>query len=265
MYVPSAPVISAGFYLLCRKTDTEICKLPSGKSMTTIVSVGAAQTTTPAINTDTPIQEEKPNYLRTWFFNGLLFLIPISATVYLLGIVFNYLYHFISNVSILLPHLPLDPPYDNIALNLIIFAVLVLLIMIIGWIGESAFGAWVKSITQKIFNSIPMFNTVYGVVEQITKVFSPDPSNNHAFDKAVLVPFPTESTYAVGFVTGQNADYIKPENGNDFSPVFIPTSPIPTTGWFIMVETSKTIYLDMPLEKAFGMVISAGISPEDKE
>ncbi len=231
--------------------------------MATIISMGAVQTLSES--SDTPIEEGKPNYIRTWFFNGLLFLIPISATVYLLSLVFNYLYHFITNVSVLFPHLPLDPPYDNIALNLIIFVAIIIIIMIIGWIGETAFGLWIKSITLKIFNSIPMFNSVYEVVEQITKMFSPDPSQNQAFDKAVLVPFPTDATYAIGFVTGENADYIKPANGHDFCPVFVPTSPIPTTGWFIMAETSKTIHLDMPLEKAFGLVISAGITTEDNK
>ncbi|MGL5955235.1 MAG: DUF502 domain-containing protein [Brevinema sp.] len=270
VYVPSAPVVSAGFYLLCRKKDTEPCKLNSGNAMTTIISVGAVRNTS-ELSPKEPIETSKdkyPNFFRIWFINGILLLTPIIATVYILGWIFNYLYTFITNISRLLPNpfsITIPAPYDNIIINIIIFVILLLMIMIIGLLGESAFGIWVKTLSTRLFHSIPMFNKVYGIVEQIIKVFSPDPSKSSTFDKAVLVPYPSDATYAVGFITGTDANYIKSDNAGKYCPVFIPTTPIPTTGWFIIAEVEKIIPLDMPIEKAFALVISAGILTEDEE
>lgn len=268
VYVPSAPVISAGFYLICRKKDTEPCKLPSGQAMTTIISVGANQSSTPIPTDFSPIEESssKKNLFQTWFVNGLLFLTPITATIYILGWIFNQLYIFIARISFLIPEfssIDIPQPYYNILLNIVIALILLLIIAIIGLLGETAFGIWVKSLSQKIFNSIPMLNKVYSIVEQITKVFSPDPSKSNTFDKAVLIPFPTDATYAIGFITGENSNYLR-EDGNNYIPVFVPTTPIPTTGWFMTVEANKLKPLDMPIEQAFGLVISAGIIAEDK-
>ncbi|MGL4677478.1 MAG: DUF502 domain-containing protein [Brevinema sp.] len=270
VYVPSAPVISAGFYLLCRKEDTTPCKLDSSTAMTTIISVGAIQNSkelSPSNPIKTP-KEKYPNFLRIWFINGILLLTPIITTFYILGWIFNYLYTFVTKISQLLPNtlsINIPEPYNNILINIIIFLILIVIIMIIGLLGESTFGIWVKTLSTRIFHSIPMFNKVYSVIEQIVKVFSPDPSKNSTFDQAVLVPYPSDATYAVGFVTGANADYIRSDSDSKYRPVFIPTTPIPTTGWFIISEVEKIIPLDMSIEKAFALVISAGILTEDQE
>lgn len=269
VYVPSAPVVSAGFYLIVKKSDTSICKLSSGLAMTTIISVGAAKGKTQEIDLKLieEIQTKKnPNPLRMWFFSGLLFLVPITGTLGILSWGFNFLYDFITNITALLPHiLPnvIPDQYYDIIINLSIMVILMIIIIIIGLLGESTFGSWIKNSAQRLFSYIPMINKVYEVVEQITRVFSPDPSKSNTFDKAVLVPFPTEYTYAVGFVTGNDSRYISGDRGSDMIPIFIPTTPIPTTGWFMTYSRDKLIHLDMPIEKAFGLVISGGILAED--
>ena len=265
VYVPSAPVVSAGFYLLCKKEDVTPCKLTSGQAMTTVISVGAVSMEDDEQTPATLEIPQKANIFRVWFFNGILLLTPISATIAMLGWLFNHLYQFTTNISKLFPHiLPASIPdqYYGLIINMIITLILLLIIIIIGLLGESVFGIWVKSISHKLFNSIPMFNKVYSVVEQITGVFSPDPSKSSTFDRAVLVPFPTKYTYAVGFITGEDGAYVT--GTSNTSPVFIPTTPIPTTGWFILVNNDKLIPLDMTTDKAFGLVISGGILTDDE-
>ncbi len=268
VYVPSAPVVSAGFFLLCKKDKVMPCKLSSGQAMTTVISVGSLQET----STNSPLPKtldipQKSNIFRVWFLNGILLLTPISATIAILGWVFNHLYKFTTNISKLLPQiLPSSIPdqYYGLIINIIITVILIIIIIIIGLLGESAFGLWIKSLSHKLFNNIPMFNKVYGVVEQITKVFSPDPSKSSTFDKAVLVPFPTQYTYAIGFITGKDSSYITDCTNKNISTVFIPTTPIPTTGWFVLVNTDKLIPLDISTDKAFGIVISGGILTDEK-
>ena len=215
VYVPSAPVVSAGFYLLCKKENVTPCKLTSGQAMTTVISVGAVTMEENTIDgVQPPIVLEIPpkaNICRVWFFNGVLLLTPISATIAILGWVFNHLYQFTTNISRLFPHIlstSIPDQYYELIINMIITLILIFIIIIIGLLGESVFGLWVKSLSHKLFNSIPMFNKVYSIVEQITGVFSPDPSKSSTFDRAVLVPFPTKYTYAVGFVTGEDGAYV---------------------------------------------------------
>ncbi len=179
-------------------------------------------------------KDKKPNRFRQWFINGILFLLPITATAYALSWAFNIIYRFVRNISRFVPEISISNmphPYYDIVLNLIIIAILSLIILFIGFIGQSALGTWFRNIVNRIFNSIPMINKVYSIIVQILKVFSPDPSKNNAFDKAVLIPFPTESSYAVAFVTGDSSSYIKTKGGDKDSLVFVPTTPIPTTGF----------------------------------
>lgn len=270
VYIPSAPIVSAGFYIICKKEDTMICKLSSGKAMTTVISVGAIQNTLSEdidiVNEEQVKKLKKPHILGIWFTNGLLFLTPLVATMAILMWVFNYLYQFLLGITDLLPDIfvsVIPAQYYQLIISSGLVVILIFIVMIIGFLGESAFGLWMKSFSNRIFNRIPMFKEIYGVVKQITQVFSPDPSKNSTFDQAVLIPYPTQHTYAVGFVTGSNSNLIK-EDGDDFVPVFVPTTPIPTTGWFILVPRNQLIPLQMPVEKAFGLVISGGILTNDK-
>ncbi len=271
VYVPSAPVVSAGFYIVCKKEDTQVCKLPSGEAMTTIISVGATQNKKINLDNidihDLQKETEKPNRLGLWFTNGLLFLTPLTATIAMLSWVFNYLYQFLMGITHLLPQiLPslIPAQHYDLIISASLMVIIAFVVMIIGFLGESAMGHWIKSLSHRFLNMIPMFKEVYGIVEQIVQVFSPDPSKNSTFDQAVLVPYPTKVTYAVGFVTGANGSTIKETDGHNFTPVFIPTTPIPTTGWFILAPKDQLIPLTLPVEKAFGLVISGGILADDK-
>ncbi len=265
LYMPSAPVVTAGFLLLCRKKDIEPCGLSSGESMAFTISLGALKN----VEDKTLVnKDKKPNRLRIWFTNGFLFLMPITATVYALSWAFNIIYRFVRNISRLVPEISISTlphPYYDIVLNLIIIAILALIILFIGFLGQSALGIWFKNLNNRIFSSIPMVNKIYSVIVQITKVFSSDPTKNNTFDQAVLINFPNEYMYAIGFVTGRDLNQVKEKDGGKYYSVFVPTTPFPTTGWFIMAEQEKLVPLDMPIEKAFGLVISAGVSADDDD
>lgn len=273
VYVPSAPLISAGFFLLCRKEDTEKCFLSASQAMTSIISVGTA-TASDAITFKTSEEslEEKQNskkinLFRIWFLNGLLFITPVVGTLSILVWVFKYLYLYFTSINNLFsPIFSSEFPifYQELIINVILLIIMLVVITLLGFIGQTAIGYGMKKVINKIFNSIPMLNYVYNIITKITEMFSPDPSKNQKFNQAVLVPYPTSKTYAIGFITGKNASAIK-QSGTDEIPVFIPTTPIPTTGWFVFAHKDQLIPLEMPIEKAFGLVISAGILSQEEK
>jgi len=266
VYMPSAPLVSAGFYLICKKEDTSPCLLPSGSAMTAIISVGTSITDEEnKITISKKPPTPKKYNIKVWFFNGLLFLAPVVGTIAILSWIFRYLHKILVGlVNLFPPFFSYNIPqiyYEGLII-ISLFIIILFIIMVIGFIGESAFGSWFKSITHKLFNIIPTFNTIYTTIKKITKVFSPDPSKNNKFSQAVLVPYPSEKTYAIGFVTGTDSTHIDKDGINSI-PVFIPTTPIPTTGWFISINKDQIIPLDIPIEKAFALVISSGILAED--
>ncbi|MGL4394698.1 MAG: DUF502 domain-containing protein [Brevinema sp.] len=270
VYVPSAPLVSAGFFLLCRKDDTDICLLPSGLAMTTIISVGtnSADAQPPQIESSeqdpAPKVVSKRSILSTWFLNGIVFLTPVIGTLSILVYLFDYLYTALQSISVHFPYFSSTIPeqLQDIAFNVVLFIVIMLGIAFLGFLGESAIGYGLKRIINKIFSSIPMLNSVYEIVTKLTEMFSPNSTQENKFNQAVLVPYPTKNTYAIGFVIGNHTNHIKKSDIDDI-PVFIPTTPIPTTGWFVFVDRQDVIPLNMPIEKAFALVISAGILTEE--
>lgn len=266
VYLPSSPIISSGFYLTCRKSDVEPCLISSAQALTTVLSAGSIQQD--IAPTSLSIQKPvKKNHLQLLFFQGLLFLTPIIGTISIFTWVFNSLYRFIRSFTVLLPvslqHF-IPASYYNAITSILILIIMLLSMALIGFLAESAFGLWIKSLSNRLFNSIPMFNAVYSSVAKIVQAFSSDPSKEMRFNKAVLLPFPNPKALAIGFVTANNSSAIM-KNGQEYIPVFVPTTPIPTTGWFVSVPREQVKFLDMPIEKAFGLVISGGILSSEKD
>ncbi|MGL4562941.1 MAG: DUF502 domain-containing protein [Brevinema sp.] len=264
VYVPSAPLVSAGFFLLCRKDDTDICLLSSGQAMTTIISVGTNTYDSISLNSEAAPPLKEKNIIKTWFFNGMVFVAPFIGTISILTWFFNFLYTSIRNITTHFPYfsstLPIE--YQELIFNVFLMVLMLLGIMILGFLGESAIGFGIRKMIKTTLESIPMLSSVYKIISKITEMFSPDPTKQNKFNQAVLVPYPTEKTYAVGFITGKDTMHIKQVDQYQV-PVFIPTTPIPTTGWFIFANKKDLISLNMPIEKAFALVISAGILSDE--
>ncbi|MGL4388757.1 MAG: DUF502 domain-containing protein [Brevinema sp.] len=265
VYLPSAPLVSAGFFLLCRKDDTDVCLLASAQAMTTIISVGT--NTTETINLDTSKNSgipRKKNLIRTWFLNGIVFVTPFIGTISILSWIFRSLYTIMRVISIHFPYFSTTIPviYQDFLFNIFLMIVMFLGICMLGFLGESAIGFGFRKMLHKIFESIPMLSSVYKIINKITEIFSSDQTKENKFNQAVLIPYPTQKTYAIGFVTGENTAHIQKSNSHQV-PVFIPTTPIPTTGWFVFTDQKNIIPLNMSIEKAFALVISAGILTDE--
>ena len=186
--------------------------------------------------------------LRNYFITGIVVLIPIGLTLYLTKFI-------IEVSSRLLPkeinpnnYLPFDIPGLEILISLI-------LITVIGWLSLTFIGQRLVSFFETILNKIPILRTIYSSAEQLLENFS---TNKKSKKSVVLVQYPRQGIWAVGFATKENTGKIKNAIGQDTINVFVPTTPNPTSGFLLMFPKKDIIFLDLTFEEASKFVVSAG-------
>jgi uncharacterized membrane protein len=131
----------------------------------------------------------------------------------------------------------------------------VALICAVGRLGRDYFGRRAIRWTDRALLSIPLLNKIYGTIKQVNESFS---SNKSSFQQVVLAPFPHASSRAIGFVTGEQKNL----GAEKLVSVFIPTTPIPTSGFLILFPERDLVKVDMSVADGIKFVISLGaISP----
>lgn len=263
VYMPSSPIISSGYYLTVKKSDTRPCKSNAGQVVATLLSAGSLQAA-PVLPVEKP-KKKKLAFFRRIFLQGLLLMTPALGTASIFLWAFNWILKYVRTMRILIPgHLQgmIPEAYFGLISNTAILLLLILSIYLLGKLGESALGKAFHRVFINLTKKIPVFNTVYEATSTITEIFTKGASETEFFSKAVLVNFPNKKLLAVGFVTHKNSAHLMDE-GVGFVPIFLPTSPIPTTGWFMNIPKEDLIPVDMPVEKAIALIISLGISSTD--
>ena len=125
-------------------------------------------------------------------------------------------------------------------------------------------GRWLLEFGEGTLQRIPLAGSVYKTLKQLLETFLRD--NSQRFRRVVLVEYPREGLYSVGFVTGEVGPSLQAELEERLLSVFIPTAPNPTTGWYTLVPESSVKDLNLSVEDAFKTIISAGIvNPDARE
>ncbi len=186
--------------------------------------------------------------IRNYFITGVLVLIPIGITVYLTI--------FLIKISSKLIPQAINPdrflPYEIPGLEILIALILITLV---GWLSLTFIGKRLVSLLEGILNRIPILRTIYSSAEQLIENFSQDKKNKKS---VVLVQYPRQGIWAVGFATKENTGKIKDTIGEDTINVFVPTTPNPTSGFLLMFPKKDVIYLDLTFEEASKFIVSAG-------
>jgi len=191
---------------------------------------------------------------RNNFIAGVVVLIPIGITV--------YLSIFIIKISSKILPKEINPnnylPYQIMGIEILIA---IFLITLIGWISLSFVGKKLLSWVDEIFKKIPILRTIYSAVGQMTSTLTQSKDNKKS---VVLVQYPKEGTWAVGFVTQDNKGEISEKTQKELVNVFLPTTPNPTSGFLLMYEKKDVIFLDITFEQASKFIVSAGTSNPEK-
>jgi len=191
--------------------------------------------------------------LRKYLIAGLLVWLPLAATVFVIRVLITLM----DRTILLIP--PEWRPENVLGFSIPGFGVIVgiFILLITGMFAANLFGRRLVSFWESILGRIPLVRSIYSSVKQVTEtLFS---SNSKSFRKVVLIEFPRQGTWSVGFVSNRGMQKAIDATGQELVSVFVSTTPNPTTGFLMMVPASELIELDLTIEEAFKYIISMGV------
>ena len=192
--------------------------------------------------------------MKKYFVTGLLIWIPLVITIWVLKLVVDTL-----DQSLLL--LPMRARPDNwLSVHIPGLGVLLtlLIVFLTGVITANIVGQRLVHLWHEILHRIPVVNSIYSSVKQVSDTLFA--SSGEAFRKALLVQWPREGMWTIGFLTGVPGGDVTRHLQGDFVSVYVPTTPNPTGGYFVMMPRKDVIELDMSVDTALKYVISMGVA-----
>lgn len=200
--------------------------------------------------------------LRASFLTGLVIVAPAVLTIWLITTVVEFVD---SRVMPLIPQRIIPPQFTGFeipGLGLLIFLAFTL---VVGWLAKGYIGRSLIQWSEDLVARMPVVRSIYNGLKQIAEtVFS---SSNTSFNKACLVEYPRRGIWAMAFISTDTKGEIATKAGTDrkLVSVFLPTTPNPTSGFLLFVPEDDVIVLDMSVEDAAKLVISAGLVAPDPD
>ena len=198
--------------------------------------------------------------LRQYFITGLLVWLPMAVTIWVL----TWLYGLLDGIflSVLGAADAVIPGLHTLADALKAipgFGVLsvTIIILITGLFVANIFGQWWLRQWDKLMNRIPVVRSIYTSVKQVADtLFS---GSGHAFSKALLVQYPRQGAWTIAFLTGRPGGEVARHLTGEYVSVYVPTTPNPTSGFFLMMPSADVIELAMSVDDALKYIISMGV------
>ncbi len=191
--------------------------------------------------------------LRKWFFAGLLVVLPVAITVWVVQWILGTL-----DQTLLI--LPVAWHPDRVfGVHIPGLGVLLALgiLLLVGAVTSNFVGRHLLEWSDRIFNRIPVVRSIYSGVKQVSDTLFSESGN--AFRTAVLVQWPRPGVWTIGFVTGTPGGDVPNHLPGEYLSVYVPTTPNPTGGYFVMLPKSECIELRMSVDEALRYVISMGV------
>jgi len=194
-------------------------------------------------------------HMKKYLITGLLIWIPLVITLWVLKFIVDAL----DQTLLLLPPefrteiwLGLHVPGMGVVMTLVI-------VFLTGLLTTNLVGARLVNFWHQILHRIPVVNSIYSSVKQISDtLFS---SSGQAFRKALLVRWPHEGMWTIAFLTGKPGAELVSHLQGDYISVYVPTTPNPTGGYFVVVARKDVIELEMSVDEALKYIISMGVVP----
>lgn len=222
--------------------------------------------------------------LRSSFLTGIVVIAPVALTIWLvwsvIGWIDGFVWPLVPNawqpeelLNRFLGHQPyLDPPFDRqpnpewVEINLRGVGVIIFLTftIFIGWVAKGIIGRSLIAYAESLVARMPVVRSIYSGVKQIAEtVFN---QSDRSFEKACLIQYPRKGIWAIGFIstTARGEVSQRAETSGELLSIFVPTTPNPTSGFLLFFPKEDVIELDMSVEEAAKLVISAGLVYPDQ-
>jgi uncharacterized membrane protein len=184
-----------------------------------------------------------------YFLRGLITLLPLLITIWLLYFIFSFLDSILGNIITLIAGRPIP------GLGLVIT---VILIFLVGFFATYIIGAQLFKLGEELLSRVPIVKSIYFAVKQINDVLFMQKTAEE-YRRACIVEYPRKGIWSLGFVTSDAAAEIEVKAKEKMINVFVANTPTPATGFLIVVPAREVILLDMKIEDAFKYIVSGGV------
>jgi uncharacterized membrane protein len=196
--------------------------------------------------------------LRRYFLAGLLVFLPVAITLWFIGWVIGLL----DSVLDVLPTAAHPNSYLPFAIPRLGAVVTLLLILFLGILTSGVATRRFLAVWERVFIQIPIFRGVYTAAQKLVQTFL---GQSNAQRQVVMIEYPRTGVYTVGFAMGRAWSHLEEKKNAQLVNVFVPTTPNPTSGFFLLVPTNEVTLLNMTMEEALKLITSSGlITPDDK-
>ena len=192
------------------------------------------------------------NLLRRYLVAGLLVWLPLGATFYVIQLLVSWM----DKSLLLLPErfrpenlLGFHLPGLGVALSLII-------LLLTGLVAANLFGRKLVGLWEGLLSRIPLVRSVYSAVKQLVETMFAD--NGRSFRKVVLVEFPRRELWTLAFLTSEEQGELQQATGRDVISVYVPTTPNPTGGYFVLVPRGDVREIDLSVDEGLKLLLSMG-------
>ncbi len=191
--------------------------------------------------------------VRRWLLAGLLVLVPLAITLAVL----NWIVGTLDQTLLILP--AAWHPDKLLGFHIPGFGVLLtlLIVLLMGAIASNFLGRKIGHWGNLLLHRIPIVRSIYSSVKQVSDTLFAE--NGNAFRQALLVQWPREGVWTIGFLTGAPGGDVANHLPGEYVSVYVPTTPNPTGGYFVMLKKSECVELKMSVDEALTYVISMGV------
>jgi uncharacterized membrane protein len=203
--------------------------------------------------------------LKSNFFAGVLIVIPFGVIAWIIVRVITLIWslHELMPDQWWLPDTVLSNPFFSACFNLAFMGIiafgLALIISILGWVSKRYVGRKALNWLAEVISHIPVIRSVYSALDQLLKTISA--TGGQQFSRVVYLEFPRKGVWTLGFVTGPARGVSVPEHHLN---VYVPTTPNPTGGYYLIVSESEVRESHMRVEDAFKSILSLGMAQGDR-
>jgi len=196
----------------------------------------------------------KKSSIRRHFVAGLLIWVPLVITLWVLDLLVGAM----DRSLLLLPDGFRTESWLGVHIPGLGVLLTLLVVFATGVLAANIIGQRLVRFGERVLARIPVFNSIYHSVKQVSDtLFSP---SGQAFRKALLVQYPRQGSWTIAFLTGRPGGDVANHLSGDYVSVYVPTTPNPTSGFFLMLPKSDVIELDMTVDEALKYVISMGVA-----
>tara|TARA_A100001388_G_scaffold270186_1_gene247415 strand:+ start:31 stop:660 length:630 start_codon:yes stop_codon:yes gene_type:complete len=194
--------------------------------------------------------------LRNYLISGLLFWIPLILTI----IVIKFFLEFVDG---LIPQEYLPEAVFNLETSIPGSGIILLLLIILitGILVTNILGRRLVALWERLLNKIPGFRNIYNILKKVSDTVLN--TSSQSFKKAFLIQYPSKGIWVIAFQSGDYRGEAESIIGEEIINLFVPTTPNPTSGFFVLIPKKDAFELDISVEDAFKLVISAGVVTPD--